>query len=148
MDINKLIDNIKKKISLNIPVESVVIEDKTFLHKKHKGYQKGKFHINKLTNSTIKWSGLKNLDLAEKVTTQKNYIWKGLKTWKKEYGYRKNNQNSFHVVAIDYGIKKNILRYFSDFKCKVTVVSCKTSAEKILALKPNGVFLSLSLIHI
>ena len=103
---------------------------------------KSKFHVNKLINSTIKWSGLKNLDLAEKVTTQKNYIWKGLKTWKKEYGYRKNNQNSFHVVAIDYGIKKNILRYFSDFKCKVTVVSCKTSAEKILSLKPDGVFLS------
>ena len=104
--------------------------------------KKSKFHINKLINSTIKWSGLKNLDLAEKVTTQKNYIWKGLKTWRKEYGFRKNNQNSLHVVAIDYGIKKNILRYFSDFKCKVTVVSCKTSAEKILSLKPNGVFLS------
>ena len=104
--------------------------------------KKGKFNINKLTNSTIKWSGLKNLDLAEKVTTQKNYIWKGLKTWKKEHGYRKNNRNSFHVVAIDYGIKKNILRYFSDFNCKVTVVPCKTSAENILALRPNGVFLS------
>ena len=104
--------------------------------------KKGKFNINKLTNSTIRWSGLKNLDLAEKVTTQKNYIWKGLKTWKKEHGYRKNNRNSFHVVAIDYGIKKNILRYFSDFECKVTVVPCKTSAEKILSLKPNGVFLS------
>ena len=104
--------------------------------------KKSKFHINKLINSTIKWSGLKNLDLAEKVTTQKNYIWKGLKTWRKEYGFRKNNQNSFHVVAIDYGIKKNILRYFSDFKCKVTVVSCKTPAGKILSLKPDGVFLS------
>ena len=44
-----------------------------------------------------------------------------------------NSKNSFHVDAIDYGIKKNILRYFSDFKCKVTVVSCKTSAENILA---------------
>ena len=104
--------------------------------------KKGKFNINKLTNSTIKWSGLKNLDLAEVVSTQKNYIWKGLKTWKKELGYKKNNKNSFHVVAIDYGIKKNILRYFSDFNCKVTVVSCKTSAHKILALKPNGIFLS------
>ena len=104
--------------------------------------KKSKFNISKLINATNKWSGLKNLDLAEKVTTQKNYTWKGLKTWRKEYGYRKNNQNSFHVVAIDYGIKKNILRYFSDFKCKVTVVSCKTSAENILALKPNGVFLS------
>jgi len=102
----------------------------------------GKFNISRLTNSTIKWGGLKNLDLAEKVTTSKNYIWKGLKTWKKETGYKKSTKSSFHVVAIDYGIKKNILRYFSDFNCKVTVVSCKTSAEKILALKPNGVFLS------
>ena len=102
----------------------------------------GKFNISKLTNSTIKWSGLKNLDLAEKVTSPKNYIWKGLKTWKKETGYKKNNKNSFHVVAIDYGIKKNILRYFSDFNCKVTVVPCKTSASKILSLKPNGIFLS------
>ena len=102
----------------------------------------GKFNVSKLTNSTIKWSGLKNLDLAEVVSTERNYIWKGLKTWKKEFGYRKNNKNSFHVVAIDYGIKKNILRYFSDFNCKVTVVPCKTSAEKILALRPNGVFLS------
>ena len=60
----------------------------------------------------------------------------------KRTGYKKNNKKSFHVVAIDYGIKKNILRYFSDFNCKVTVVSCKTSAQKILALKPNGIFLS------
>ncbi len=104
--------------------------------------KKRKFNISKLTNLTIKWSGLKNLDLAEKVTTPKNYIWKGLKTWRKETGYKKNTKNSFHVVAIDYGIKKNILRYFSDFKCKVTVVSCKTSAQNILSLKPNGIFLS------
>jgi carbamoyl-phosphate synthase small subunit len=102
----------------------------------------GKFNISKLINKTTKWGGLKNLDLAEKVTTSKNYIWKGLKTWKKELGYKKNNKNTFHVVAIDYGIKKNILRYFSDFNCKVTVVSCKTSADKILTLKPNGIFLS------
>ena len=46
------------------------------------------------------------------------------------------------MVAIDYGIKKNILRYFSDFNCKVTVVPCKTSAKDILKLKPNGIFLS------
>ena len=103
---------------------------------------KGKFSINKLTNTTIKWSGLKNLDLAEVVSTRKNYIWKGLKTWKKEFGFEKNKKKSLHVVAIDYGIKKNILRYFSNFNCKVTVVPCKTSAEKILSLKPNGIFLS------
>jgi len=102
----------------------------------------GKFNISKLTNSTIKWSGLKNLDLAEKVTTKKNYIWSGFKTWKKETGYVNNKKNSLNVVAIDYGIKKNILRYFSDFNCKVTIVSCKTNAKKILSLKPDGIFLS------
>ena len=102
----------------------------------------GKFNINRLIKSAIKWDGLKNLDLAKKVTTSKNYLWEGLKTWKKETGYKKNNKNSFHVVAIDYGIKKNILRYFSDFNCKVTVVSCKTTANTILSLRPNGIFLS------
>jgi len=103
---------------------------------------KGTFNINKLANFTTKWNGLKNLDLAEQVTTRKNYIWSGFKTWKKETGYLKNKKNSFHVVAIDYGIKKNILRYFSDLNCKVTVVSCKTSAKDILKLKPDGIFLS------
>ncbi len=102
----------------------------------------GNFNISKLTNSTVRWSGLNNLDLAEVVTTKKKYIWKGLKTWKKELGYKKNTKSSYHVVAIDYGIKKNILRYFSDFNCKVTVVSCKMTANEILALKPNGIFLS------
>ena len=102
----------------------------------------GKFNINKLTNLTVKWNGLKNLDLAEKVSTKKNYIWSGLKTWKKESGFIKNKTKSLNVVAIDYGIKKNILRYFSDFNCKVTIVSCKTNAKEILKLKPHGVFLS------
>ena len=104
--------------------------------------KKGKFNLKKLMNITTKWNGLKNLDLAEKVTTKKNYIWKGFKTWKKEIGYIRNNTKSLNVVAIDYGIKKNILRYFSDFNCKVNIVSCKTSVEKILKLKPNGIFLS------
>jgi len=105
-------------------------------------YKNGKFNVRKLTNQTIKWYGLKNLDLAEKVSTKENYIWSGLKTWKKESGYIKNKNKSLHVVAIDYGIKKNILRYFSNFNCKVTIVSCKTSAKEILKLKPNGIFLS------
>jgi len=102
----------------------------------------GKFNIRKLINLTIKWDGLKNLDLAEKVTTNKNYIWSGLKTWKKESGFIKNKTKSLNVVAIDYGIKKNILRYFSDFNCKVTIVPCKTNAKEILKLKPHGIFLS------
>jgi len=104
--------------------------------------KKGKFNIKNLISSTQKWSGLKNLDLAKKVSTKKTYVWKDLKTWKKEDGFIKNKKKSFHVVAIDYGIKKNILRYFSDFNCKVTVVSCETNAKSVLKLKPNGIFLS------
>jgi carbamoyl-phosphate synthase small subunit len=104
--------------------------------------KKSKLNINKLLKATQKWNGIKNLDLASKVSTKKNYLWKGLKTWKKEDGFVKNKKGNLHVVAIDYGIKKNILRYFSDFNCKVTVISCKASAEEIIKLKPNGVFLS------
>ncbi len=107
----------------------------SFLNKK-------KINIKKLLKITQKWGGLKNLDLAQKVSTKKNYTWKGLKTWKKGTGYVKNNKKKFHVIAIDYGIKKNILRYFSEFDCRVTVVSCKNSAEDIMKLKPNGIFLS------
>ena len=104
--------------------------------------KENKFNIKKLLRQTQKWGGLKNLDLAQKVSTRNNYIWKGFKTWKKETGYKKNNKKNFHVVTIDYGVKKNILRYFSDFNCKVTVVSCKTPVTDILKLKPNGIFLS------
>jgi len=82
------------------------------------------------------------MDLAQEVSTIKNYNWKGLKTWNKEQGYKKNNKKKYKVIAIDYGIKKNILRYLSDFNCKVTVVPCKTGAKDILKLKPNGIFLS------
>ena len=55
---------------------------------------------------------------------------------------KKIKKKLLRVVAIDYGIKKNILRYFADFNCEILVVPCKTNAEDILDLKPNGVFLS------
>ena len=102
----------------------------------------GKFNINKLLNLSTKWSGLNNLDLAKIVTTKKKYVWQGYKTWKKGKGFEKNNKKIFKIIAIDYGIKKNILRYFSDFNCKVTVVPCTLSASEILKVKPDGIFLS------
>ena len=104
--------------------------------------KKGKFNIKKLINNSIKWPGLGGLDLAKEVSTKKTYSWKGFKTWRKETGYKKNNKKIFKIVAIDYGIKKNILRYFSDYNCDVKVVSCKTTAEEISKLKPDGIFLS------
>ncbi len=102
----------------------------------------GKFNINKLIKTSIKWPGLSGMDLAELVSTQNTYTWKGLKTWNKEKGYIKNKKKKLKIVAIDYGIKKNILRYFSNYDCEVKVVSCKQTAEDILKLKPHGVFLS------
>ncbi len=103
---------------------------------------KGNFNLKKLTNSSIKWSGLNGLDLAKTVTTKKKYIWKGYKTWKKEKGFEKNKKKKYKIIAIDYGIKKNILRYFSNFNCEVIVVPCNLEAKDIIKFKPDGIFLS------
>jgi len=102
----------------------------------------GNFNIKKLINISTKWPGLNGLDLAQEVTTKKTYTWKGLKTWEKYKGFKKNKKKSIRIVAIDYGIKKNILRYFSNYNCEVKVVSCKQSPDEILQLKPQGIFLS------
>ena len=102
----------------------------------------GKFNVKKLLNLSIKWCGLNKLDLAKTVTTKNKYVWQGYKTWKKEKGFEKNNKKTFKIIAIDYGIKKNILRYFSNFNCKVIVVPCTLSASEILKMKPDGIFLS------
>ena len=104
--------------------------------------KKGNFNLKKLINSSVKWPGLKNLDLAETVTTKKKYIWQGFKTWKKGKGFEKNKNKIYKIIAIDYGIKKNILRYFSNFNCEVIVVPCNLRAKEIIKLKPEGIFLS------
>ncbi len=104
--------------------------------------KKGKFNIKKLTNMSVKWPGLNGLDLAKEVSTKKTYIWKGFRTWKKDIGYQKNKKKKFKIIAVDYGIKKNILRYFADYNCEVKVVSCKLAADEIVKLKPDGIFLS------
>ena len=105
-------------------------------------FKDGKFNISKLIKKSIDWPGLKGMDLAKEVTTPKTYTWKGLKTWKKSKGFEKNKKRKFKIVAIDFGIKKNILRYFSNYDCEVKVVSCKKKSDEIFKLKPHGVFLS------
>ena len=105
-------------------------------------FKDGKFNIGKLIKKSINWPGLKGMDLAKEVTTPKTYTWKGLKTWKKIKGFEKNKKRKFKIVAIDFGIKKNILRYFSNYDCEVKVVSCKKKSDEIFKLKPHGVFLS------
>ena len=102
----------------------------------------GNFNIKKLINTSLKWPGLKGLDLAKEVSTKKIYKWKGLKTWVKGKGFQKTNKKNYKIIAIDYGIKKNILRYFSNYNCEVIVVPCKYSSDQILNFKPQGIFLS------
>jgi carbamoyl-phosphate synthase small subunit len=85
--------------------------------------------------------GLKGMDLAKVVTTRKPYMWdEGL--WELGKGYTKQEQARFHVVAYDYGIKRNILRMLAARGCRLTVVPAQTPAAEVLKMKPDGVFLS------
>ncbi len=104
--------------------------------------RKGRHDLGELLNKSKSWNGLLGLDLAKKVSCKNIYHWSSLKSWDKKKGYTKNKENKYKVVAIDYGIKKNILRCFSDINCSVTVVPADYSAEKIVKLRPDGVFLS------
>jgi len=88
------------------------------------------------------WGGLKDLDLTLKVCCKEPYQWEDTSLWNKKIGYVKNNDHLFHIVAIDFGIKKNILRNFSNLGCKVTVVPADSSFEIIEKINPDGVFLS------
>lgn len=94
--------------------------------------------------SAKSFTGLKGLDLAKEVTTQSSYSWlEG--TWqldKSKVQHVDSDSANYHVVAYDFGIKKNILRMLVDRGCFVTVVPAKTPAEEVLAMKPDGVFLS------
>ncbi len=81
------------------------------------------------------------LDLAQKVTVAKAYEWTQSE-WKLETGYGRQTAPRFHVVAYDFGVKKNILRMLAERGCKVTVVPAKTPAAEVLQHKPDGIFLS------
>ena len=86
--------------------------------------------------------GLVGMDLAREVTCEKPYKWEE-GTWKLGGGHRKPKKpGQFHVVAYDYGVKRNILRMLTDRSCKVTVVPAKTPASEVLAMSPDGIFLS------
>ena len=84
---------------------------------------------------------LKVWTLAKEVTCGQTYSWNET-LWDRETGYGEQNDPEFHVVAIDYGAKRNILRCLAEVKCKVTVVPATASADEILAHKPDGIFLS------
>lgn len=87
------------------------------------------------------FSGLKGMDLAKEVTTSKTYQWDE-PSWSLVADQKKTASHSFKVVAYDFGVKRNILRMLVDRGCELTVVPAQTPASEVLAMKPDGVFLS------
>ncbi len=85
--------------------------------------------------------GLKGMDLAKEVTCDKPYEWKQGE-WHLGEGYAEPGEARYHVVAYDFGVKYNILRMLVQRGCRVTVVPATTPAEEVLALNPDGIFLS------
>jgi carbamoyl-phosphate synthase small subunit len=101
----------------------------------------GKFDLDALKKEAREWPGLEGMDLVPMVTSGQRFTWDETE-WKLGEGYGRVQNGEFHVVAIDYGIKRNILRLLAGAAGKVTVVPATTSAQDILAMKPDGVFLS------
>jgi carbamoyl-phosphate synthase small subunit len=101
----------------------------------------GRFDIEDLKTRAKAWSGLVGLDLAKEVTSGQSSVWRET-PWVWDEGYGEQGEPSMHVVAVDYGIKRNILRLLAGLGAKVTVVPARTGADEILAMKPDGVFLS------
>jgi carbamoyl-phosphate synthase small subunit len=89
-----------------------------------------------------KFPGLKGMDLAKVVTTKRIYQWNEGTNWAIEPSPHPRPITRLHVVAYDFGVKRNILRLISDLGCRVTVVPAQTDANKVLALNPDGIFLS------
>jgi carbamoyl-phosphate synthase small subunit len=101
----------------------------------------GKFDIDKLKAEAAAWPGLNGMDLVPDVTSGQSYTWDEMR-WVWNNGYPRQENPEFHVIAIDYGLKRNILRCLANAGCKVTVVPATTAADEILERKPDGVFLS------
>ena len=102
----------------------------------------GQFDRAALTAQAKAWPSMNGLDLVPEVTTAQRFDWDET-SWKPERGYgRREGAADCRVVAIDYGVKRNILRLLSDCGCEVIVVPATATADEILALKPDGVFLS------
>jgi carbamoyl-phosphate synthase small subunit len=101
----------------------------------------GTFDLDALKKVAREWPGLVGMDLVPMVTSGQRFTWDETE-WKLGEGYGRAANGEFHVVAIDYGIKRNILRLLAGTAGKVTVVPATTSADDILAMKPDGVFLS------
>ena len=101
----------------------------------------GQFDLPTLHAQAAKWPGLEGMDLAKDVSCRKTYSWDET-NWVLGKGYGKQTNPKFHVVAVDFGAKLNILRCLATLGCKVTVVPADATADDVLSHKPDGVFLS------
>ena len=101
----------------------------------------GQFDIAALQGKAAGWHGLEGMDLAKEVTCRQTYGWDET-NWTLGQGYGKQTDPRFHVVAVDFGAKRNILRELASLGCKVTVVPATATAEEVLVHQPDGVFLS------
>lgn len=101
----------------------------------------GSFDLDALKSKAAKWSGLEKLDLAIQATSGQSSQWTQA-PWKLGEGFEELNNEDYHIVALDYGVKRNILRLFVGLNCKVTVLPAKSTADDVLAHKPDGIFLS------
>jgi len=101
----------------------------------------GRFDIERLVARARAWQGLVGLDLAKDVTCAQSYRWDEMR-WAWPAGCKRREGPGLRVVAVDYGAKRNILRCLASVGCEVTVLPATASAEDVLALNPEGVFLS------
>lgn len=101
----------------------------------------GAFDLDALKAQAADWPGLEGMDLAKEVSCTQSYDWRET-TWELGKGYGEQTAPSKRVVAVDFGAKKNILRCLAAAGCDVKVMPATTSANDILAHKPDGVFLS------
>lgn len=101
----------------------------------------GKVNAEEAVAQARSFPGLKGMDLAKEVTCNAVQTWTE-SVWSLDHGYAQSGDSPFHVVAFDFGVKSNILRMLVERGCRLTVVPAKTSAADVLALNPDGVFLS------
>ena len=101
----------------------------------------GQLDIAAMRDEAQAWAGLEGMDLAKEVSCRQTYEWRET-VWRREAGYGTQEAPRYHVVAVDYGAKRNILRMLAEHGCRVTVVPATASAEDILRHEPDGVFLS------
>lgn len=130
IDTRMLTRHLREKGSQNAAIESV-----------SQGVQITEELIQKAISNAKQAPSMNGLDLASKVTASESYSWNETE-WQLGKGYGHMNSPQLNVVAYDFGVKKNILRMLAQRGCKITVVPAKTSAEDVLKLKPDGVFLS------